>query len=177
MAVDYSSFDRFIATTNGQHIGNGECWDYVNLVWSHLGHRYYTYPPSNPGATNHGIKWGVLNNEARNANIITHLTYISDKTQLKRGDIVITVGGTYGHGGFIDEDWSGNKKYHIYSQNYAGRRTVARDYYRLDDFGGAFRYDEWTEIPPTPPTPSGKKKHHFPWAIYGRSIHDSKIIN
>ena len=102
MAVDYSSFDNFIATTNGKTIGAGECWDYVNLVWSHLGRRYYTYPPSNPSATNHGIKWGVLNAEARQANTINHLTYISDKTQLKRGDIVITTGGTYGHGGFLD---------------------------------------------------------------------------
>lgn len=174
MAVDYTTFDTFIATTNGTTIGNGECWDYVNLVWSHLGSRYYTYPPSNPSATNHGIKWGVLNNEARNANTINHLTYISDKTQLKRGDIVITTSGTYGHGGFMDEDWSGNKKYHIYSQNYAGRRKVGRDYYNLNDFGGAFRYDAWESSPPVPPTPTRTKKSNFKWVLYSRKFRHGK---
>ena len=176
MAVDYSTFDNFISTTNGQTIGNGECWDYVNLIWSHLGARYYTYPPSNPSATNHGIKWGVLNDEARAANIITHLTYISDRTQLKRGDIVISTNGDFGHGGFINEDYDVSKvTYAIYSQNYGGRRSVALDHYTLSDFGGAFRYDAWSS--PTPPTPTGKKKKHFPWAVFGNQIRNSHILN
>ena len=171
MAVDYSSFDRFIATTNGQTIGAGECWDYVNLVWSHLGSRYYTYPPSNPQATNHGIKWGVLNNEARQANTINHLTFISDKTQLKRGDIVITVDGEFGHGGFMDEDWDGDRQYYIYSQNYAGRRSVARDRYRLTYFGGAFRYDAW--YTPPPPPPPYLRKNKFKWVLYCKKLRDN----
>lgn len=170
MQVDYSTFDRFIATTNGRSIGAGECWDYVNLIWSHLGHRYYTYPPSSPGSTNHGIKWGVVNMEARMANIIPHLTFIPTVSQLKRGDIVISTAGTYGHGGFINEDYSPNKtRYHLYTQNWAGRRSVALDTYTLWDFGGAFRFDAWNDtppIPPTPPTPSSKSK--FPWFIYAK---------
>ena len=80
---DFSTFDAFIQTTNGRIIGSGECWDYINLIWSHLGSRYYTYPPSDPSATNHGVKWGVLNAEALAANQIAGLTYITDKTQLK----------------------------------------------------------------------------------------------
>lgn len=168
MAVDYSSFDRFIATTNGKTIGAGECWDYVNLIWNHLGSKYWTYPPSNPSATNHGIKWGVLNTEARNANIINHLTYISDRTQLKRGDIVISTGGDFGHGGFINEDYNpATLVYGLYTQNYAGRRSVALDHYALSDFGGAFRYDAWSE--PTPPF-HPPKKSKFPFVLYARKL-------
>lgn len=170
MAV-FTSFDAFIASTNGTTVGAGECWDYVNLIWSHLGGRYYTYPPSNPSATNHGIKWGVLNAEALAANQISGLIYISDKTQLKRGDIVISTDGEFGHGGYINEDYSGEHTYGIYSQNYAGRRSVALDHYDLHDFGGAFRYTEWAPGP-TPPTPGTQKR--FPWVLYANRLRQKR---
>lgn len=165
MAV-FTSFDSFIASTNGQTIGQGECWDYINLIWSHLGGRYYTYPPSDPTATNHGVKWGVLNSEALSSNQISGLTYISDKTQIKRGDIVVSTDGTYGHAGFINEDYDGDKTYGLYTQNYNNRRSVALDYYDLHDFGGAFRYDAWTPPSPIPTFRKGK----FPWVLYARKL-------
>lgn len=166
----YDSLDNFINATLGRTIGEGECWDYINLIWSHLGSRYYTFPPSDPSSTNHGVKWGVLNSEARQANTINHLTFISDITKLKRGDIVITTDGEFGHGGFLNEDYqSGKIRYSLYTQNYNNRRSVALDTYSLSSFGGAFRYDAWGDIPPTPPV-SRKKKKGFAWAIYGNSI-------
>lgn len=165
---DFTTFDSFISTTNGRTIGNGECWDYINLAWTHLGSRYWTYPPGNPGATNHGVKWGVLNADALSANQIPGLTYISDKTQLKRGDIVVSTDGEYGHAGFINEDWSGDKTYALYTQNYAGRRSVALDFYTLRDFGGAFRLNEWQ--PPVPPTPGYTSPSKFPWVLYARKL-------
>lgn len=168
---DFTTFDSFISTTNGLRIGNGECWDYINLAWTHLGGRYYTYPPSNPSATNHGVKWGVLNAEALAANRIQGLTYISDKTQLKRGDIVISTDGTYGHAGFINEDWSGDKTYALYTQNYAGRRSVALDFYNLHDFGGAFRLNDWHPSPHPTPTTSKSK---FPWVLYARKLREKR---
>lgn len=161
---DFSSFDNFISTTNGQTIGEGECWNYINLIWNHLGGRYYTYPPSDPTSTNHGVKWGVINLEARQANTITGLTFISDKTQLKRGDIVVSTDGTFGHAGFINSDYSGEHNYGFYTQNYAGRRSVALDTYSLQDFGGAFRYNAWNVTPPIAHTV--KKRRYFKWAIY-----------
>lgn len=164
---DFSTFDNFISSTNGQTIGEGECWDYINLIWNHLGSKYWTYPPSDPSATNHGVKWGVLNVDALAANKISGLTFIGDKTQLKRGDIVITTGGTYGHGGFITEDYIGERNYSFYSQNYAGRRSVGLDNYSLSDFGGAFRYDAWNE---TPPTPTPTTRSNFPWVLYARKL-------
>lgn len=168
---DYSSFDSFVASTNGQTIGQGECWDYINLIWNHLGARYYTYPPSDPTATNHGIKWGVLNAEALAANQIPGLTYISDKTQLKRGDIVITTGGDFGHGGFINSDYSGEGTYQFYSQNYNNRRSVGLDSYGLSDFGGAFRVNAWNQ--PTPPIPT-RTQEKFKWVLYARKIRENR---
>lgn len=167
---DFTTFDSFISTTNGQTIGQGECWDYINLIWSHLGSRYYTYPPSDPSATNHGVKWGVLNAEALAANQITGLTYISDKTQLKRGDIVVSTDGEFGHAGFINEDYSGDRTYGLYTQNYAGRRSVALDYYTLNDFGGAFRYDDWNQPTPTPTS----VRTNFPWVLYTRKLRNRR---
>ncbi|MBO7712154.1 MAG: hypothetical protein J6S85_01225 [Methanobrevibacter sp.] len=163
---NFNSFDEFIASTNGQTIGQGECWDYINLIWSHLDSRYYTYPPSDPSATNHGVKWGVINSEALSANQIEGLTYISDKTQLKRGDIVITTGGTYGHGGFINSDYDGEHNYDFYSQNYAGRRSVGLDSYGLSDFGGAFRFNAWVVAPVSKP--------NFKWVLYARKLRSTR---
>ena len=165
---NYDTFDDFIASTNGRTIGTGECWDYINLIWSYLGSRYYTYPPSDPSATNHGVKWGVLNQDALNANKITGLTYISDKTQLKRGDIVVSTDGEFGHAGFINEDYNGDITYGLYTQNYAGRRSVALDHYTLSDFGGAFRFEAWNE--PEPPIPPITNKSHFKWVLYARKL-------
>lgn len=163
---DFSTFDNFIASTNGRTIGTGECWDYINLIWSHLGGVYYTYPPSDPSATNHGVKWGVLNNDALSANQINGLIYISDKTLLKRGDIVVSTDGNYGHAGFINSDYTGEHNYNLYTQNYADRRSVALDTYDLHDFGGAFRYTAWSPGP----SPIVITKSHFPWVLYAGKL-------
>lgn len=167
MAI-FTTFDAFITSTDGTTVGAGECWDYINLIWDHLGSKYWTYPPADPSATNHGVKWGVLDPDALVANQITGLTYITNKTQLKRGDIVITTNGTYGHGGFMNEDYDPNKtSYYIYSQNFNNRRSVALDHYSINDFGGAFRYNDWNTTPPSPPI---FKKGKFPWVIYANKI-------
>ena len=169
----YSSFDDFIAATNGQTIGEGECWDYINLIWSHLGNKYWTYPPSDPSATNHGVKWGVLNADALAANQISGITYIANKESLRRGDIVITTSGTYGHGGFINEDYHGDTTYGFYSQNYLGGSGVSLDVYTLTYFGGAFRYDAWP-TPPPPPQPTVRGKGHFNWVLYSKKLRDKR---
>lgn len=167
---NFDTFDSFIASTNGLTIGAGECWDYINLIWSHLGSVYYTYPPSDPTSTNHGVKWGVLNAEALTANQISGLTYIPDKTLLKRGDIVVSTDGEFGHAGFITSDYDGEHSYSFYTQNYAGRRSVALDTYTLNDFGGAFRYDAWNVVPPEPTASTSK----FPWVLYARRLRNKR---
>lgn len=172
MAI-FTSYDAFIASTNGQQIGTGECWDYINLLWTHLGSRYWTYPPSDPSATNHGVKWGWLNTDARSANTITHLIQIVNLSDVKRGDIVITSGGEFGHAGFADEDYNGSGYLQLYSQNYNGRRIVAKDNNDMSTFAGAWRYDEWNDTPPGP-LPMRLQNSKFPWVLYARKLNDRR---
>lgn len=169
---DFSTFDNFIATTNGLHIGNGECWDYINLLWDYLGSKYWTYPPSDPSATNHGVKWGWIDSEARAANTITHITQVASLSDVKKGDCVIISDGTYGHAGFASADYDGSGYISMYSQNYNWVEIVKLDTIGMSGFLGAFRYDGWY-IPPTPPTPTVQKK--FPWYIYAKKITNKRI--
>lgn len=169
---DFSTFDAFIASTNGQTIGAGECWDYANLVWSHLGSRYYTYPPSDPSSTNHGVKWGWINAEARAANTIDQITQIASLADVKRGDIVITSDGEYGHAGYANEDYNGSGSIMMYSQNHIGARYVQLHSLSMSTFLGAFRYAPWY-TPPTPPTPTLTKKR-FPWVLYARKLRERR---
>lgn len=168
----FNTFNDFIISTNGQTIGDGECWAYINLLWSHLGSRYYTYSPSDPSSTNHGVKWGWLNAEARSANTITHLTQITRLEDVKRGDMVVTSGGEFGHAGFADEDYNGSRYLYLYSQNYNGRRSVGRDNNDMSTFAGAWRYDAWAPPTPTPVIRRTPIKTHFPWAIYARRLRE-----
>ena len=163
---NFNSYYEFIASTMGQRIGNGECWDYINLIWSHLGSRYYTYPPSDPSSTNHGVKWGWINDEAREANTIDGLTQIPLLANVKRGDIVIISDGDYGHAGFADEDYDGSGYLHMYSQNYNYVELVKLDNVPMSGFLGAWRYDAWT--PPVPPPTYRRGK--FPWVLYARKL-------
>lgn len=173
MAV-FTSFDAFVISTFGQTIGQGECWDYINLLWDYLGSVYYTYPPSDPSSTNHGVKWGWLNTEARSANTITHLTQIPNLADVKRGDIVVTSGGTYGHAGFANENYNGTGFLMLYSQNYNNVRSVTLDSNNMSTFAGAWRYDEWTVTPPTPSVSYKGKRQVYPWAIYARKLREKR---
>ncbi len=167
MAVDYSSFNSFITSTLGQTIGEGECWDYINLIWSHLGSKYWTYPPSDPSATNHGVKWGWINTDARAANTISGIVQVPNLSDVITGDIMILSYGTYGHAGFVKSPPS-DGIVGLYSQNWDAR-YVTLDTLSTSTFVGAFRYTAWQE-PPTPPTPTTTSKHHFPWVLYARKL-------
>lgn len=164
---DFSTFDNFIASTDGQTVGAGECWDYIEILWEYLGGRYYTYPPSDPTSTNHGVKWGWISTEARAANTITHLTQVVNLSEIKKGDIVIVSDGEFGHAGYAAEDYDGSGYLYEYSQNYAGRRSVAMDHASMANFLGAWRYDAW-ETPPT------EEETKFPWVLYARKLREKR---
>lgn len=170
---DFTTFDSFINSTIGRTIGEGECWNYINLLWNHLGGIYYTYPPSDPSSTNHGVKWGWINSEARAANTITHLTQITRLADIKRGDIVITSGGTYGHAGFASIDYNGSNILPCYSQNFNDQRYVSLNQDDMTTFVGAWRYDAWNSTPP-PPTPVTTRKSHFKWVLYARKLNQKR---
>lgn len=161
---NFNTFYEFIASTLGMRIGQGECWDYINLLWNHLGSRYYTYPPSDPGSTNHGVKWGWINLEAREANTITHLTQVVSLDAIKRGDIVIISDGEYGHAGFAATNYDGSGYLPMYSQNYGYVELVKLDNIPMSGFLGAWRYDAWQ----TQPTPTRRSK--FKWVLYANKL-------
>ena len=171
MNIDFSTFDSFVQSTINQHIGQGECWDYINLLWTYLGGRYYTYPPSDPSSTNHGVKWGWINAEARSANTINHISQIASLNDVKRGDCIIISDGEYGHAGFASADYDGSGYISMYSQNYNWVEYVKLDTISMSGFLGAFRYDEWN-VPPTQPTPTSESK--FPWFIYNRRLNNRR---
>ena len=161
---NFNTYYQFIASTLGQRIGNGECWDYINLIWDHLGSRYYTYPPSDPGSTNHGVKWGWINDEARAANTISGLTQVVNLSDVKRGDIVVISDGEYGHAGFADSSYDGSGYLQMYSQNYGYVELVKLDNVPMNNFLGAWRYDAWQDEPT--PTRRGK----FKWVLYANKL-------
>ena len=167
--VDYSTFDNFISSTLGDTIGDGECWAYINLIWSHLGGRYYTYPPSDPSSTNHGVKWGWINTEARNANTIPGIIQVPNLNDVKRGDIIVISQGTYGHAGFSNGTVN-NGRLDVYSQNW-NYRYVTLDNISMSTFVGAFRYTAWNPTPPTPGlTAVPPKRKPFKWVLYANKI-------
>lgn len=168
MNIDYSSFDSFVNSTYGRTIGEGECWDYINLIWSYLGNKYWTYPPSDPTATNHGVKWGWLDNDARSANTISGIIQIPNLSDVERGDIVVISSGTYGHAGFAYAPAS-NNQLQMYSQNWQSN-YVTLDNISMATFVGAFRYTGWQ---PTPPPPTYTKSH-FKWILYARKLRDKR---
>ena len=172
MAVDYTTFQSFINTTLGESFGQGECWDYANLIWSHLGGRYYTYDPADPSGTNHGVKWGWLNANARAANTITGIVQISSINQVQAGDIVVTSGGTYGHIGFAASAYDYSGYLNLYSQNFSGNNYVTLDSNNMLTFVGAFRYTAWNPTPP--PTPITTRSSTFPWVLYARKLRKRK---
>lgn len=167
--VDFSSFSSFIDTTLGETIGEGECWDYINLIWNHLGNKYWTYPPDDPSSTNHGVKWGWIIAECRTLNTLSGLTQVTNVSNIKQGDIVITADSVYGHAGFAKTDYDSiNNRIIMYSQNYAGDRFVQEHVMDMTNFLGAWRYDAWQPTPPTP-TPTSDKKR-FPFVLYARKL-------
>lgn len=167
MEIDFSTFDTFLADTVGVAIGQQECWDYVNLLWTHEGSRYWTYPPSDPSATNHGVKWGWINVEARYANTLTNtIVQVVNLTDVKRGDCVVISDGEYGHAGFASEDYNGTNFLGVYSQNYNNRRFVGYDVINMANFLGAFRYVPWQT--------GDESKHRFPWFIYNRRLNNRR---
>lgn len=162
---NFNSFYEFITSTLGMRIGNGECWDYINLIWDHLGSKYWTYPPSDPSATNHGVKWGWINDDARNANTIQGLTQIHSLSDIKVGDIVIISDGEYGHGGFAATAYDGSGYLSMYSQNYGYVELVKLDSIPMSGFLGAWRYDAWQDEPE--PT---LRTNNFKWVLYAKKL-------
>lgn len=171
--VNISSYDVF----RSQMLGNGvdvdgyygfQCWDGCAVLWYKLGWTLYT------GGLGYAVEcWTV--NRANN----THppkIIAIYDKTQIKRGDVVVFkawgLGTTEaGHIAYADEDYTNSSLMKFFGQNqgqgagFAGKPFSVDNLYTADIIG-AFRYIEWDGHQPTPtPVDTSKRKKKFPWIV------------
>lgn len=174
--VDISSFDRFVATTDGrgfdidgQH--GYQCWDYGALLWGLTGH--YNYPYLSTGGT--GYAYGIWSARVENASDQFDLIY--DVRDVKRGDLVILDRGRFaldesGHDAFACEDYNGTNTMLLIGQNQVNANpdyghVVTSNSMSIAKFLGAFRYKAWGT--PTPPTPETEREN-FPWVLYARKL-------
>lgn len=182
--VGHMTYDQFRNATlgNGYNVdrmyGN-QCWDYCSLLYYQYGLQLVTKPG---GGTAYDC-WRV----SRAANSKYPFTSISGKTNIRRGDVIITKSprSSTGHICIADENYrtSGDKnKLWCIGQNQRGSSNlpVTRDEVNVSYFVGLFRNTAWTSTPPTPPTPpptpptptptpSGKTVYNeskYPWVLY-----------
>ena len=181
--VDTSSYDalRREVLWNGwdwDGAWGDQCWDLCQLLWWSVGRWVLQTGP-------HGSAyecWTVsryVNSQNGTFQLIT------DKNQIKRGDVVVFSGGPYGHIAFADEDYVAGRGYiTCVGQNQGGTPYWAGgsecNVTRVSMvILGAFRYTAWHKpVPPTPPTPPTPtpikpvgfipKKSTYPWVTMWR---------
>lgn len=170
--IAHSTYDEWKNNTIGRAFDldgyyGAQCWDYASLFWRNVGF------PSGYPLTGNGYAYGCwtlkkVENCLYNNNI--YFTPVTDKTAIRKGDIIVmdaTVSNPAGHITFADEDYNGSNSIYCVGQNQggtpisAGGTPVTRNLLGLGDFLGAFRYVGWN-IPPTPTN----TQRRFPWFIY-----------
>ena len=175
--VDISSYDAFKAAVNGNgydvdNTYGAQCVDAFMLINYNLG---YAAPYASTGNT--GYAYGMWTVEwARTWNASDKYELIYDKTQIKRGDMIIFAASYYypttGHNAFADEDYRPNDPDHInvlgQNQFYGVPFPNGGKCFNVEEtilgnlFLGAFRYKGW--IQPTP-TVRTEVKDDFPWPV------------
>lgn len=181
-SVPHSTYEEFRNAVNGRGFDldgffGYQCWDGVDLLYQQADVGQYLYTAQNVGQGEGTAKSCWLNETARGLNGSGHFSIITDKTQIKRGDIIVfnTYQGWYGSAGhiaFADEDYNGTEYINTLGQNQgAGANPDTGTPFNIKNnllgsaFLGVFRYDGWQE---TPPTPTSRKKRHFPYPIAWR---------
>ena len=179
-SVPHSTYEEFRNAVNGRgfdldNFGGFQCWDGVDLLYQQSDVGQYLYTARNVGQGEGTAKSCWLNETARRLNGSGHFSIITDKTQIKRGDIIVfnTYQGWYGSAGhiaFADEDYNGTEYIDTLGQNQgAGANPDTGTPFNIRNnllgsaFLGVFRYDGWQQ--PVPPTPTSRKKRHFPYPV------------
>lgn len=171
------SYEEWKNATNGNGFDvdtsyGCQCWDLASEFWWNVG-----FPEGYPTLAGTHSAYGAWDDRTQNAGDKFDLIY--DKTQLKKGDVIVFnyfTGNPYGHIGFADEDYQGVDHINILSENNGGTpdpdggayTNVAG--YSLAYFRGAFRYKDWQ----TPPQPIGSGKSHFKWPLYARKLNEKR---
>ena len=177
--IPHSSYDEWRAATMGRsfdvdHFAGCQCWDYAAELWYNVG--FGTgWPHTGPNLAAYEC-WTV----SRYQNAGTQFDLVELLALVKKGDVVVLnqgrfVGDTVGHIAFADEDYDGSGQMWLVGQNQVNPNPtvgspVARSRMSVTAFLGAFRLKEWEQ--PTPPTPTQRKKHKFPWYLYTNRLNE-----
>jgi len=157
--VDVSSYDAFKRAVlgNGYDVDGAysfQCYDGAAVqLYSTTGRKLST---GGTGAAR-GC-WEVVS--ARTYNAGSEYDLIGNKTQIKRGDMIVwSMNTRWGHIGFADEDYNGSGYIKVLGQNQKGDGsgypfTVIS--LSLATFLGAFRYKPWAVQPEPEPEPEPK---------------------
>lgn len=157
--VNVSSYDAFRNVVNGNGYDvdgaySNQCYDGAAvMLYSATGRKLST---GGTGAAR-GC-WEVAS--ARKFNAGTEFELITDKTKIKRGDMLFwTNNSRWGHVAFADEDYNGSNYLKVLGENQKGDGsgypfTVIN--MSLSTFLGAFRYKEWAKVVEVPTRPVAK---------------------
>lgn len=176
--VPHATYDEWRANTIGNeydldHQHGCQCWDYASLFWRNLGFSE-GYP-----LTGNGYAYGCWTLR-RYQNIGDQFELVELLALVKKGDVVVLDQGRYtgdlaGHIAFADEDYQGGNTLRLVGQNQENPSAtlgykVTADNMSMTKFLGAFRYKGWQHSP----TPTGGKKHKFPWYLYARKLNQMR---
>ena len=175
--VDISSYDAF----RNDIMGNGydvdglygyQCVDLAKLLAGNAG-RSNPYWLSQPDGYAYE---GWTNTASREYNSGTLFTLVYNKSDVRRGDLVVlnnTSSNPYGHIAFADSDWNASTtSAYLVGQNQVNPSATVGHVTTLTNvnvttFLGAFRFIAWQQ--PVVIT-SQVKKRRFPWSIYANKL-------
>lgn len=167
--LPHATYDQWRSATLGSGFNvdglyGNQCWDYLANLWYQYGLTLYT----RPGGGGAADCWTV----SRNLNAVGPFKAITGRTNIKRGDVIVTnrySGSSTGHICIADEDYNGTGQIWTIGQVpslHGQGGVVSRDRWSLTHFLGVFRNTNWEAVPPTP-GPSGivKRRKNFPWVV------------
>lgn len=154
------SYDQFRAQVIGKGFNlddayGAQCWDGTALLWQQLGRTLQT---------GNGCAYGCWTLK-RDANAGSNFELITNKANVKRGDVVVFQGGQYGHIGFADENYQGGTYIKLLGQNQGGAAYPGGGSafnvinMSMAGFLGAFRFKGWVASQNNPqPQPTTPQK-------------------
>lgn len=158
--ISIGSYDQFRAQVIGKGFNlddayGAQCWDGTALLWQQLGRTLQT---------GNGCAYGCWTLK-RDANAGSNFELITNKANVKRGDVVVFQGGQYGHIGFADENYQGGTYIKLLGQNQGGAAYPGGGSafnvinMSMAGFLGAFRFKGWVASQNNPqPQPTTPQK-------------------
>lgn len=187
--VDFSTYDTFKRSVEGQgwdldgYYG-AQCWDGCDMVYAYLGRRLATARYFDENADGYVYTCWTWE-QCRNLNGSAPFSLVTNKADLKKGDIIIwssAIGFVAGHCGYANEDYNGTNEISTLSQNYHNSNLNTGSAFSIDSislsaFLGAFRWSAWNGTkPPDPPEPTPPSfttsGGSFPWVLVARKLRD-----